>query len=289
MEDRFYTRIKRGMVFWYNINPSVNKYDVPELRLTDTKSARDYMEYGDRPWLLVSVDEKNIQGRTCTVVPLCTNTAADKDPYHVPIRYKGKDALILCEHLRTINCIELIKYDCTLEDKTMKMVEACMREYLGIQEDPLAGLASNEIVKRLEGVINEIVKKKVEEERAAITKVVDVDDAVLRISEGLETIFDVKASKKEELVKEEPKKEEVDSVDEFVGALFKTQESVQPTSNFAPRQKRTRRIWNKPMAIDFIQEVEVLGADKVALKYGYTDGGSVKKTISYLNRKFSLK
>ena len=303
VKERYYTRIKRGMVFWYNIDPSVNKFDVPELRLSDTKTAKDFIEYGERPWLLVSVDENNILGKTCTVIPLRTNVSqSDKVSCHIPIKFQGKDALIMCDQIRTINCIELVKYICTLEDSTMRLLEDALRDYLGIQENPFNGLASSEVISRLEGVIGEIVKKKVEEERAKIINEMDVDNAVLRISEGLENLFDIstKKVKKEEKVEEveEPFKDDI--VPEIPESIIKknkprkklildSSSTLKIQSNRQREYKRTKTMWDKTSAIAYIQELEVMGPDKVALKYGYSDGRSAKRTAEYLKAKFSIK
>lgn len=300
MEERYYTRIKRGMVFWYNIDASVNKFDVPELKISEKRTAKDHMEYGDRPWLLVSVDERNLQGKTCTIVPLCTNSSVDVDKFHVPIRYKGKDALILCEHLRTVNCIELIKYDCTLEDSTMKLVENALRDYLGIRNDVLDGLVSDDIMSKLEDVINEIVRKKVEEEKAKISKVVNVDDAVLRISEGLESLFDVKSNVDLKKTSQKTDTSENVKVEEFLSSglehdTVQKSKSSKKSSNPSgdsrnyTRKKVTRTLWDRSLAISFMQECEVCGLEDVAKKYGYADANSVRKTMSYLRNRFSLK
>ena len=58
MRQNFFVR--RGMVFWYNIDPSVDKHNVPKIQKYG-ESYTDRILYGHRPWLVVSSDDVNVK------------------------------------------------------------------------------------------------------------------------------------------------------------------------------------------------------------------------------------
>jgi hypothetical protein len=187
----------------------------------------------------------------------------------------------------------------------MKMVEDTLKKYLGIRDDQLLGLVSEDVLGKLEDVINEIVKRKVEEEKSKVSNLMNVDDAVLRIGEGLENLFGV--SSKEEIKKDVKQTKVSDNVEPLVnslsGVVTETRTGVKKVRKYSQstsikkakdtervgrNTKTTRTSWDRPGAISFIQEIEILGADTVASKYGYANAASVRKTADYLRGKFSI-
>ena len=90
-------RVKRGMVFWYSLNNGVDKNSSPTIEL-EGKKYIDSLEYGNRPWLVVSCDEINRKNRLCTVVPLSSSLSNydDNSPNKVHIYFMGRNTTILC-------------------------------------------------------------------------------------------------------------------------------------------------------------------------------------------------
>ena len=64
-----YQRVKRGMVFWYNIDESVNKKSNPTIEVNG-KTYTDHIQYGKRMYLVVSNDDNNVASPLCNIVPM---------------------------------------------------------------------------------------------------------------------------------------------------------------------------------------------------------------------------
>jgi len=60
-----------------------------------------------RPCVVVSPDEMNDHLRTVTVAPMTTGSRPA--PFRVPLRFKGKDGLILADQMRTLDKSRLVK------------------------------------------------------------------------------------------------------------------------------------------------------------------------------------
>jgi mRNA interferase MazF len=82
--------VKRGEVWLAALDPTVGS----EIQKT-------------RPCLIVSPDELNAGLRTAIVAPM--TTGSHPAPFRVPVRFKGKDGLILPDQMRTIDKTRLVK------------------------------------------------------------------------------------------------------------------------------------------------------------------------------------
>lgn len=60
-----------------------------------------------RPCVIVSPDELNAHLRTVIVAPMTTGSRPA--PFRVPLRFKGKDGLILPDQMRTVDKGRLVK------------------------------------------------------------------------------------------------------------------------------------------------------------------------------------
>ena len=188
-------RVKRGMVFWYSLNNGVDKNSSPTIEL-EGKKYIDSLEYGNRPWLVVSCDEINRKNRLCTVVPLSSSLSNydDNSPNKVHIYFMGRNTTILCEQIRTINSIELQEYANTLSDEVMDMVDRGIRYSLGIKEsieDIMSSSSVSEALSQIDSVIEKVIKSRIQKELEEINKnrMSAVDDMILKISDGFEGLY----------------------------------------------------------------------------------------------------
>ena len=82
--------VKRGEIWLAALDPTIGR----EIKKT-------------RPCLIISPDEMNANLRTAIVAPL--TTGSHPAPFRVPLRFKGKDGLILLDQIRTLDRVRLIK------------------------------------------------------------------------------------------------------------------------------------------------------------------------------------
>lgn len=197
---RVYTKVKRGMVFWYDSNPKSNVRDVVPTITVKDKSYRDNIISGSRPWVVVSSDYINRQNRVVTVVPMSLDAEKiAEDETKVGFTFLGKKIYVLCEQIRTINNAELVpdKFVSFLEEETMEKIDKVMVKTLSIKEqEPITieKLISERSMEKLEGVINAIVQKRVIEAKRQMElekSQSQIDDAVLRITQGLADMYDI--------------------------------------------------------------------------------------------------
>lgn len=188
-------RVKRGMVFWYSLNNGVDKNSSPTIEL-EGKKYIDSLEYGNRPWLVVSCDEINRKNRLCTVVPLSSSLSNydDNSPNKVHIYFMGRNTTILCEQIRTINSIELQEYANTLSDEVMDMVDKGIRYSLGVKEsieDIMSSSSVSEALSQIDSVIEKVIKSRIQKELEEINKnrMSAIDDMILKVSDGFEGLY----------------------------------------------------------------------------------------------------
>lgn len=188
-------RVKRGMVFWYSLNNWVDKNSSPTIEL-EGKKYIDSLEYGNRPWLVVSCDEINRKNRLCTVVPLSSSLSNydDNSPNKVHIYFMGRNTTILCEQIRTINSIELQEYANTLSDEVMDMVDKGIRYSLGVKEsieDIMSSSSVSEALSQIDSVIEKVIKSRIQKELEEINKnrMSAIDDMILKVSDGFEGLY----------------------------------------------------------------------------------------------------
>lgn len=79
-----------------------------------------------RPCLVVSPDELNAHLRTCIVAPMTTGSRPA--PFRIPVRFQGKDGLILPDQMRTLDRRRLIKRLGRVDRDTMTAALAILQE-----------------------------------------------------------------------------------------------------------------------------------------------------------------
>ncbi|MEO5973180.1 MAG: type II toxin-antitoxin system PemK/MazF family toxin [Sphingomicrobium sp.] len=82
--------VKRGEIWLAALDPTIGR----EIQKT-------------RPCLIISPDEMNANLRTAILAPL--TTGSHPAPFRVPLRFKGKDGLILLDQIRTLDRARLVK------------------------------------------------------------------------------------------------------------------------------------------------------------------------------------
>ena len=95
--------VKRGEVWLAALDPTIGS----EIQKT-------------RPVLIISPDEMNAHLRTVTIAPMTTGNRPA--PFRVPLRFKGKDGLVLPDQMRTLDKTRLIKRMGKLDAGTMGTV-----------------------------------------------------------------------------------------------------------------------------------------------------------------------
>jgi mRNA interferase MazF len=101
--------VRRGEVWITELDPTVGR----EIQKT-------------RPCLVVSPDSMNRFLDTVTVMPLTSGSRAA--PFRVPVRFRGKDGLLLAEQLRTVDRLRLVSKLGVLTAEDLSSALAVLRE-----------------------------------------------------------------------------------------------------------------------------------------------------------------
>lgn len=116
-----YSRVQRGMVFWFN--PDKVYKEQMEFESPKGKRYKTSIQHGNRPWLVVSNNEGNNSARTCNVIPITPEQNKTEIPVHVRFEFEGIPQLILVEQPRTVDIAALGEYMCTVSDEVLEQVE----------------------------------------------------------------------------------------------------------------------------------------------------------------------
>jgi mRNA interferase MazF len=79
-----------------------------------------------RPCVIISPPELHDFLRTVTVAPMTTGSR--RAPYRIPLRFRGKDGLILLDQLRTLDRQRLIRRLGAVSNSTLHATLAVLRE-----------------------------------------------------------------------------------------------------------------------------------------------------------------
>jgi mRNA interferase MazF len=79
-----------------------------------------------RPCVIVSPPEMHDFLRIVTVAPM--TTGSHPAPYRIPLRFRGKDGLILLDQLRTLDKQRLVRRLGTVPGTTLRLTLAALRE-----------------------------------------------------------------------------------------------------------------------------------------------------------------
>ncbi len=79
-----------------------------------------------RPCVIISPSEMNEFLRTLTVAPMTTGSRPA--PYRIPLRFRGKEGLILLDQLRTLDRQRLVRRLGAVSGNTLHLTLAALRE-----------------------------------------------------------------------------------------------------------------------------------------------------------------
>ena len=111
------TKVKRGMVFWYK--PQKCNY-------------KTSVQQGIRPWLVVSNNICNSTSTICNIVPITSGWKVEL-PTHVFTKLNGRNNIILCEQMITVDQSQLQDYVCTVKKRTMDEVNKALAIQFSLQ------------------------------------------------------------------------------------------------------------------------------------------------------------
>jgi mRNA interferase MazF len=79
-----------------------------------------------RPCVVISPPEIHNYLRTVTVAPMTTGSRAA--PYRIPLRFRGRDGLILLDQIRTLDKQRLVRRLGAVSASTLRATLAALRE-----------------------------------------------------------------------------------------------------------------------------------------------------------------
>lgn len=182
-------RIRRGMVFWYDIRPDVDKTSVH--RVCNGKYV-DYVQYGRRPWVVVSSDEMNRKNTLVSICPMSSGKAgsASYNSAHVDLLFMGRKTSVLCEQVRSVTAAELVEYMSTLSNSIMDKIDDAIMYHLGLIMKPkFTGTSVSDAMSKIESIINSMVADKLAQLPPVQASQKDIDDMVQRISNSFENAY----------------------------------------------------------------------------------------------------
>lgn len=103
--------LKQYHVYLVNLDPTVGH----EIKKT-------------RPCLVISPDEMNRHLQTIMIAPMTTKS--HEYPSRVALRFKGKDAWVVLDQIRTVDRGRLVKELGKLEIRVIRSIKAVIREML---------------------------------------------------------------------------------------------------------------------------------------------------------------
>lgn len=160
---QYNTNIKKGNVFWFNINTTVDRFNTPII-ITEGIIYHDSIDYGYHPWLVVSDDSVNEKGINITIVPIHEAPEVDRDLTHVNITYEGRDCVVLCDQPMSVAAGRLDpteqKTDVSLED--LLRVDKALAQHFGISSS--TNHLNNANMGMLADMVNSIIEVEVQKE-----------------------------------------------------------------------------------------------------------------------------
>jgi mRNA interferase MazF len=104
-----FSTVSRGEIWLAMLDPTIGS----EIRKT-------------RPCVIVSPPEMHDFLRTVTVAPM--TTGSHEAPYRVPLRFRGKDGLILLDQMRALDKQRLVRRLGAVTGNTLRLTLATLRE-----------------------------------------------------------------------------------------------------------------------------------------------------------------
>lgn len=289
---RDFSRALRGMVFWYDIDPSVDKFKVPT-KWVNGRNYQSKLEYGRRPWVVVSSDDFNRSSNLVSIVPLTSldDTSSEyimSSKSHVQYTCGSKGSAVLCEQIRTIDSIELGDYIYTLSPEIMNDIDDALSHHLGMGRKVVytdIGLDSS--LKDIEKVVESIILEKFNSVRKEVTEQ-DLDGATRRLATKITNLFTLEEEPSKEVVK-------VESGLERFNRRYKNYSGFSDNSEevCSSNSKNYKNRWDIDKAKQFISDykcVDVsISREDFLFKWGLKSIRSASSTRYILKNKFGVR
>lgn len=291
---RNYSRVQRGMVFWFN--PDKVYKEQMEFEGFKGKRYKTSIQHGNRPWLVVSNNEGNNSARTCNVVPITTEQGKTEIPVHVRFEFEGIPQLILVEQPRTVDIAALGEYMCTVSDEVLEQVEKAQAIQFAIRPSvTYLDITLDKVTTHLKNLVAYILQEKqvlIERQESLITNgggavpMSNIEDAALQLGEMIEDLVGVsKPEKPAEVPKPQPA--HGSQIEKFNQRLAKSQQikqqeqpKTQPTAvgEEITTQKRKRNSWTEESRRAYLADCDKMTPQEVMTKYGFKSVQSVFQT-----------
>ena len=291
---RNYSRVQRGMVFWFN--PDKVYKEQMEFEGFKGKRYKTSIQHGNRPWLVVSNNEGNNSARTCNVVPITTEQGKTEIPVHVRFEFEGIPQLILVEQPRTVDIAALGEYMCTVSDEVLEQVEKAQAIQFAIRPSvTYLDITLDKVTTHLKNLVAYILQEKqvlIERQEELITNgggavpMSNIEDAALQLCEMIEDLVGVsKPEKPAEVFKPQPA--HGSQIEKFNQRLAKSQQikqqeqpKTQPTAvgEEITTQKRKRNSWTEESRRAYLADCDKMTPQEVMTKYGFKSVQSVFQT-----------
>ena len=291
---RNYSRVQRGMVFWFN--PDKVYKEQMEFEGFKGKRYKTSIQHGNRPWLVVSNNEGNNSARTCNVVPITTEQGKTEIPVHVRFEFEGIPQLILVEQPRTVDIAALGEYMCTVSDEVLEQVEKAQAIQFAIRPSvTYLDITLDKVTTHLKNLVAYILQEKqvlIERQESLITNgggavpMSNIEDAALQLGEMIEDLVGVsKPEKPTEVSKPQPA--HGSQIEKFNQRLAKSQQikqqeqpKTQPTAvgEEITTQKRKRNSWTEESRRAYLADCDKMTPQEVMTKYGFKSVQSVFQT-----------
>ena len=291
---RNYSRVQRGMVFWFN--PDKVYKEQMEFEGFKGKRYKTSIQHGNRPWLVVSNNEGNNSARTCNVVPITTEQGKTEIPVHVRFEFEGIPQLILVEQPRTVDIAALGEYMCTVSDEVLEQVEKAQAIQFAIRPSvTYLDITLDKVTTHLKNLVAYILQEKqvlIERQEELITNgggavpMSNIEDAALQLGEMIEDLVGVsKPEKPAEVFKPQPA--HGSQIEKFNQRLAKSQQikqqeqpKTQPTAvgEEITTQKLKRNSWTEESRRAYLADCDKMTPQEVMTKYGFKSVQSVFQT-----------
>lgn len=291
---RNYSRVQRGMVFWFN--PDKVYKEQMEFEGFKGKRYKTSIQHGNRPWLVVSNNEGNNSARTCNVVPITTEQGKTEIPVHVRFEFEGIPQLILVEQPRTVDIAALGEYMCTVSDEVLEQVEKAQAIQFAIRPSvTYLDITLDKVTTHLKNLVAYILQEKqvlIERQEELITNgggavpMSNIEDAALQLGEMIEDLVSVsKPEKPAEVFKPQPA--HGSQIEKLNQRLAKSQQikqqeqpKTQPTAvgEEITTQKRKRNSWTEESRRAYLADCDKMTPQEVMTKYGFKSVQSVFQT-----------
>lgn len=285
---RNYSRVQRGMVFWFN--PDKVYKEQMEFEGFKGKRYKTSIQHGNRPWLVVSNNEGNNSARTCNVVPITTEQGKTEIPVHVRFEFEGIPQLILVEQPRTVDIAALGEYMCTVSDEVLEQVEKAQAIQFAIRPSvTYLDITLDKVTTHLKNLVAYILQEKqvlIERQEELITNgggavpMSNIEDAALQLGEMIEDLVGVsKPEKPAEVFKPQPA--HGSQIEKFNQRLAKSQQikqQEQPKTQPTAVGEEIRNSWTEESRRAYLADCDKMTPQEVMTKYGFKSVQSVFQT-----------